>query len=152
MEHEDVFLFFLRQPGDILDALKGGIIVILRRDTFILKTINYKSNSVGVNHYEFDSVWTNANYIYLRHFSNRKKQYVRKFPLGSVGIKTSSDSIGSIEIFGELTKNMDFIYKNPDGSVSTNLLGIGTTTYEYTPTKKISPKDLNKTKIFYEKY
>ena len=119
---------------------------------FVLKTVNYKSNSGGMNRYEFDSVWTNANSIYLRFFSNSKKKNVRSFPLGSVSIKTNSDSIRSIEIFGELTKHMNFLFKNPDGTLSKNLPGIGTTYYEYTPTKKISPKDLNKEKIFYEKY
>jgi hypothetical protein len=118
---------------------------------FVVKTINYKSNFGGINRYKFDSVWTNANYIYLRFFSTPKKKNVRSFPLGSVSIKTNSDSIKSIEIFGELTKNMNFIFKNLDGTFSKNLPGIGTTDYEYTPTKKISPMNLNKTKIFYHK-
>lgn len=117
---------------------------------FFIKTIFYKSNFGGVNRYDFDSVWTNNKNIYIRFFSGSKKKNVRIFPLGSVTIKSNSDSIKTIEIFGELEKNMHFTYKNPDGTLSKNLPGIGTTNYEYTPTKKISPMNLNKTKIFYE--
>ena len=44
---------------------------------------------------------------------------------------------------------MDFVYKNPDGTFSTGLSGIGTTDYEYKPNKVILKQGLNKNKIFW---
>ena len=117
---------------------------------FTLKSINYKTNSGGTNRYTFDSVWTSNDKIYVRFNYSEKRKNTRSFPLGSVSIKTKNDSIESIEIFGELSKHMHFTYKNTDGTFSKNLPGIGTTYYEYTPTKKISPKNLSKKKIFWE--
>ena len=49
-----------------------------------------------------------------------------------------------------LTKNMDFVYKNFDGTFTRGLPEVGTTLCDLTPTKKISPKGLNKRKIFWE--
>lgn len=107
---------------------------------FIVKSINYKTNSGGTNRYTFDSVWTSNERIYVKFNSGKKKTNTRSFPLGSVSIKTTFDSIESIELFGELSKNMHFTFKNPDGTFSNNLPGISTTYYEYTPTKKYLPR------------
>ncbi|WP_353168659.1 hypothetical protein [Flavobacterium sp.] len=149
---EDTLLVYdfrskLKQPKDTLPikTLYKNI------GDFVVKTINYKSNSGGTNRYKFDSVWTNNKNIYIRFVYNEKNKNIRSFPLGSVSIKTDKDSIKSIEIFGELSKNMRFTYQNPDGTISKNLPGISTTHYEYTPIKKISASKLNKTKIFYGK-
>jgi hypothetical protein len=117
---------------------------------FTVKSINYKTNSGGTNRYTFDTVWTSSDKIYVRFNYSKKRKNTRSFPLGSVSIKAKNDSIEFIEIFGELSKDMNFTYKNADGTFSKNLPGIGTTYYEYKPTKKISAKNLSKKKIFWE--
>ena len=73
------------------------------------------------------------------------------FPLGATTIKTKGDSIIHIAVDTRLNKSMNFVYKNKDGTFKSGLPEIGTTWYDLTPAKKISPKGLNKRKIFWEK-
>lgn len=117
---------------------------------FIIKTVQYKTNSGGTNTFLFDSVWTDSETISIRFYSNPKKRDVRTFPLGSVCIQSTSDSILLIEVFGGVSKSMDFVYNNPDGTTSKNLPHVSTTYYKYAPVRKISPVRLNKQKIFWE--
>ena len=136
----------LKQPKDTFPI----ITTYKNIGDFTVKSINYKTNFGGTNRYAFDSVWTKNDKIYVRFIYSETRKNTRSFPLGSVSIKANNDSIELIEIFGELSKNMHFTYKNTDGTFSKNLPGIGSTYYEYTPTKKISPKNLSKKKIFWE--
>lgn len=117
---------------------------------FTIKSVKYKTNYGGTNRYTLDSAWTDNNKIYVRFSDSDTKKNIISFPLGSTSIKTRNDSIEFIEILGELSKNMNFTYKNTDGTFTQNLPGVGITYYKYTPTKKISPTTLNKKKIFWE--
>ena len=137
----------LKQPKDTFPIK----ITYKKAGDFIIKSINYKTNSGGVNRYKCDSVWTKNDRIYIKINSNEVNKNIHDFPLGSVSIKTKSDTIQSIDIFGGVSKHMNFVYKNNDGTFSNNLPSVGRSNYKYTPTKKISIKDLNERKIFYEK-
>lgn len=118
---------------------------------FNIKTIYYgAANFGGRNIYEFDSVRTSNDLIYLRLVGNKKRKRTITFPLGATTIKTKGDTIVHIEVATRLSKNMDFVYKNKDGSMTTGLPGIGTTDYDLTPTKTILKKGLNPNKIFWE--
>ena len=117
---------------------------------FIIKTIFYKSNSGGRAIYTFDSVKTTDKLILIRVIENNKKKHFISFPLGGTTIKTKSDSIVHIEISTRLSKSMNFVYKNKDGTFTGGLPDVGTTWYDLTPAIKISPKGLNTKKIFWE--
>jgi hypothetical protein len=118
---------------------------------FTVKTIFYgAANSGGRNSYEFDSVRTTNDLIFIRFAANKKIKRTISFPLGATTIRTKGDTIVKIEVATRLSKNMDFVYKNPDGTFTTGLPGIGTTDYEYTPSKVIFKKGLNEKKIFWE--
>jgi len=133
------------------------------KDTFPVKTEHYKvgdfnikliyygaANFGGRNSFEFDSVKIYNNSIWLRLVDNKKIKRTNSFPLGAVTIKTKEDTIIHIEVDNRLSKYMDFVYKNKDGSISTGLPGIGTTVYDFTPTKTILKQGLNTKKIFWE--
>jgi hypothetical protein len=117
---------------------------------FVIKTLFYKSNSGGRDIYDFDSVATSSDSIFVRVLSANKEKQILSFPLGATTIKTRSDSIVHIEISGRLTKSMNFVYKNPDGTFTTGLPQVGTTWYDLTPSKKISHEGLVKRKLFWE--
>lgn len=135
----------LKQPKDTLPIKT----TYEQAGDFTIKKINYKTNSGGTNRYTFDSVWTKNDRIYVKFNYSDTKKNVRSFPLGAVYIRTKADTIQLVEIFGGLSKRMNFVYKNPDGTFQNNLPGIGTTFYEYKPTKRIFINDLNQKKIFY---
>ncbi len=116
---------------------------------FTVKTLSYKTNHGGGNDYSFDSVWTTENEIAIKFYSNSKKRNTRIFPLGSVRITTSSDTIKSIEILERISKSMNFRYLNKDGIEFISLPSIGTTWYTYKPTKTILKTHLSKKKIFW---
>ncbi|HEY0670250.1 MAG TPA: hypothetical protein VGD22_18860 [Sphingobacteriaceae bacterium] len=136
----------LKQPKDTL-PIKTEYIEL---GDFVVKTLFYKSNSGGRAIYNFDSVATSSDSIFVRVLSSKKETQMLAFPLGATTIKTKSDSIVHIEIDGRLTKSMSFVYKNPDGTFTTGLPDIGTTWYDLTPTKNISPTGLTKRKLFWE--
>ena len=117
---------------------------------FFVKTISYgAANFGGRNTYEFDSVRTTKDLIYIRLADNKKRRTI-EFPLGATTIKTKGDTIIHIEVATRLSKKMDFVYKNTDGTMSTGLPGIGTADYDLTPTKIILKQGLNSNKIFWE--
>jgi hypothetical protein len=136
----------LKQPKDTLPIKTE----LKKVGDFTVKTLFYKTNHSGANNYTFDSVWTSDNNICIKFNSTPSRQNVRVFPLGSVRITTNSDSIKFIEIFEGISKSMNFTYLNKDGTTSRGLPSIGTTWFYYTPTKKISPRNLSKNKIFWE--
>jgi hypothetical protein len=117
---------------------------------FTIKMVYYKTNSGGRAIYNFDSVATTSDSIYIWTAAEEKKSQILRFPLGATTIKCKGDSIIHISIDTRLTKNMHFVYKNPDGSFTTGLPEIGTTWYDLTPTKRISLKGLNERKIFWD--
>ncbi|MCJ8166161.1 hypothetical protein MKJ04_15040 [Pontibacter sp. E15-1] len=117
---------------------------------FIVETVYYKSNSGSRAIYDFDSVATTNDSIIIRTVSSNGEQKILIFPLGATTIKIDSDSIKHITISTRLSKSMNFVYKNPDGSFTSGLPKVGTTWYDLTPIKKISPKGLNTKKIFWE--
>lgn len=136
----------LKQPKDTLPIK----IEYSKLGDFIVKTIYYKSNSGTRGIYNFDSVSTTNDSIFINVISEKKEKQILSFPLGATTIKTKSDSITHIEVLTRLHKSMNFVYKNEDGTFSSGLPEIGTTWYDLTPTKKISLKGLNKRKIFWE--
>ncbi|GEO02781.1 hypothetical protein AAE02nite_04450 [Adhaeribacter aerolatus] len=73
-----------------------------------------------------------------------------RFPLGATTIKTKADSIVHIAVDTRLEKSMNFVHKNPDGTFTSRLPEVGTTWYDLTPIKRISPNGLNTRKIFWE--
>ena len=118
---------------------------------FIVKTVYYgAANSGGRNSYDFDSVRTTKDLIFIRFLAGKKIKRTRVFPLGATTIKTKGDTIVQIDVETRLTKDMHFVYTNPNGTVSTGLPGIGTTDYEYKPSKIILKQGLNPKKIFWE--
>lgn len=136
----------LKQPKDTLPIKTE----YSRLGDFVVKTLFYKSNSGGRDIYDFDSVATSSDSIFVRVLLNNKEKKVLGFPLGGTSIKTKSDSLVHIEIDGRLNKSMSFVYKNPDGTFTTGLPEVGTTWYDLTPVKNISPTGLTKRKIFWE--
>ncbi len=117
---------------------------------FTVKTVYYKSNSGGRTILKIDSVGTTSDSIFIRTISQNESRKVLGFPLGGISVRTIADSIVRLTIQNRLTKNMNFVYKNTDGTFTSGLPGIGTTEYEMTPTRKISPKELIQRKIFWE--
>ena len=136
----------LKQPKDTLPIKTE----YSRLGDFVVKTLFYKSNSGGRDIYDFDSVATSSDSIFVRVLSNKKGKQILGFPLGATTVKIKSDSIIHIEIDGRLIKSMSFVYKNPDGTFTTGLPEVGTTWYDLTPTKNISSKGLAKRKLFWE--
>lgn len=136
----------LEQPKDTFPIK----IEIRKLGDFIVKTVFMKANSGGRDSYDFDSIRITNNSIFIRIVENKKRKYFLKFPLGATTIKTKGDSITHIEVSTILNKNMDFVYKNTDGTFSTGLAEVGTTEYDLTPIKKISANGLYKRKIFWE--
>jgi hypothetical protein len=119
-----------KQPKDTL-PIKTKISPL---GDFIIKTVFYQSNSaVGIN-YEFDSVATTADSI-LFWMTKDNDIKILRFPLGATTIQSKSNSITHISIDNQLTKNMDFVYKNADGTFTRGLPGIGITSYNLKPTK-----------------
>ncbi len=117
---------------------------------FIVKNVFYKTNSGGRSIFDFDSIATTNDSILIWTVSEKRGRKILKFPLGATTIKTRSDSIFHVSINNRLTKNMSFVYKNPDGSFSSGLPEVGTTWYDLTPIKRISTSGLNERKIFWE--
>lgn len=117
---------------------------------FIVKTVYYTPNSFGRGIYTFDSVKTTDTSIIIRVLVNKNKKSFLSFPLGGVTIKTKNDSIFNITVAARLTKSMNFIYKNPDGTFTSGLPEIGTIWYELTPIKKIQYQQPLHYKIFWE--
>ena len=136
----------LKQPKDTLPIKTE----YSRLGDFVVKTLFYKSNSGGRDIYDFDSVATSSDSIFVRVLSNKKGKQILGFPLGATTVIIKSDSIIHIEIDGRLIKSMSFVYKNPDGTFTTGLPEVGTTWYDLTPTKNISSKGLAKRKLFWE--
>lgn len=138
----------LKQPKDTLPIN----IEYSKLGDFIIKTIFYKTNAGYRSISDFDSVKTTNDSIFIRLVSDKNKipNRIIGFPLGSTTITTKSDSITHIEISTRLNKNMNFTYKNDDGTFSNGLPEVGTTWYDLTPTKNISLKGINKKKIFFE--
>lgn len=99
----------LKQPKDTLPIKTTYTQTV----DFTIKKINYKTNSTGRNRYTFDSIWTKNDQIYIRFNYSDTKKNVRSFPLGAVSITTKADTIQLAEIFGGLSKRMNFVYKNP---------------------------------------
>lgn len=117
---------------------------------FVIKTVFYKSNSKGYDRYEFDSVSISNDSILIRTISDKKRHKFMRFPLGATTIRSESDSVALIEVSGKVTKSMNFIYKNPNGTYSTGLPEIGIMYYKFTPRKKILSKELHKRKVLWE--
>lgn len=117
---------------------------------FIVKTVYYKTNSAGRALYKFDSVWFSDNLIFVKVFNKNNNELIIEEPLGATFIEATSDSIIHIYVNTRLTKTMSFVYKNSDGSFTTDLPGIGVTQYDLTPIKKIDPTKLMRTKVFWE--
>lgn len=136
----------LKQPKDTLPIKTE----YKKLGDFIIKTVYYKTNSGGRAIYDFDSVATTRDSIYIWTDAKEKKSQILRFPLGATTIKFKGDSIIHISINTRLIKNMHFVYKNPDGTFTTGLPEIGTYWYDLTPTKRISPKRLNERKIFWD--
>ena len=82
--------------------------------------------------------------------SDKSENEILRFPLGATTIQIKGDSISHIIVSSRLNKSMNFVYKNKNGTFTTGLPEIGTTWYDITPTKKISPKGQFKRKIFWE--
>jgi len=148
---DDTLLVFnfesdLKQPRDTL-PIKTEFEKV---GDFVIKLVYYKSNSGGRAIYDFDSVTTSSDSIFIRTVSDKQKREILRFPLGGTTIKTKSDSITHIEISTRLIKSMNFVYKNPDGTFTSGLPEVGTTRYELTPIKRISPKELNTKRIFWD--
>ncbi len=118
---------------------------------FIVKTVHYNTNSSGRSILDFDSVSTTKDSIRIRTISKNKKKEIISFPLGGTTIQVSSDSVTHIEISTRLHKGMDFVFKNPDGTFSTNLPHVGTTWYDLTPVKKILPSAIQEKKVFWDR-
>ena len=119
---------------------------------FIVKTIYYDRTNFGHRVIEkFDSVSTTNDSIFIRTISDKGVHKFLMFPLGATTIKTKSNSVVHVAVHTRLTKNMHFTCKNPDGSYKRGLPGIGTVWYDLTPSKKISPKELNEKKIYWER-
>jgi hypothetical protein len=137
----------LKQPMDTLPIR----VEHHKMGDFIVKSVFYKSNSGGRNILDFDSVSTNNDFITIRTVSKSGEREFISFPLGGTTIRVKSDSIEHIEISTRLYKSMDFVYKNADGTYSTNLPHVGTTWYDLTPIKKISPSMIQEKKVFWEK-
>ena len=136
----------LKQPKDTLPIKTE----LSKLGDFIIKTVYYKSNSGGRAIYKFDSVATTSDSIFVRTVSDKKGKQILQFPLGATTITVNSDSIIHISVDTRLTKNMNFVYKNPDGTFTSGLPGVGTTWYDLTPAMKIPLKGLNEKKIFWE--
>lgn len=117
---------------------------------FTVKTVYYKANSGGRGIYAFDSVSTSHDSIFIRTVSRKGVLEVLSFPLGGTTIRVRGDSIEHIAVDTRLTKDMNFVFKNPDGTFTGDLPGIGTIDYELTPTQKIWPYGLNTRKIFWD--
>ena len=140
------FKSYLKQPKDTL-PIKSEC---KKLGDFTLKTVYYKANSGGRAIYNFDSVSTTNDSIFIQTIQQDNRREIISFPLGGTTIETTRDSIIQITVNTRLTKNMSFVYKNPDGTFTSGLPGIGTTWYDLTPTKRIDPKTLNEKKIFWE--
>jgi hypothetical protein len=118
---------------------------------FIVKSVFYKSNSSSRGILDFDSVSTTKDSIIIRTVSEKKGKRLISFPLGGTTIQVNSDSIIHIEVSTRLHKSMDFVYKNPDGTFTTNLPHVGIALYDFSPIRKISPSLIQETKVFWEK-
>ena len=136
----------LKQPKDTL-PIKTQYSAL---GDFTVKTIYYKANSFGRAIYDIDSIATTSDSIFIRTVSQSGKGEILRFPLGGTLIKVKSDSIIHVAVHTRLSKNMNFVYKNPDGSFTRGLPRIGTTWYDLTPVKNISSKGLSKKKMFWE--
>jgi len=149
---DDTLLIFsfrsdLQQPKDTLPIKTEHYNV----GDFTVKSVNYKSNSGSRVISDFDSVSTTKDSIWIRLVSEEKERRIISFPFGGTYIKVKSDTINHIEVSTRLHKSMDFVYKNPDGTFTSDLPHVGTTWYDLTPIKKISPSSLQEKKVFWEK-
>ncbi len=117
---------------------------------FVVKSISYRPNSFSSYTSEFDSVSTTRDSVIIRTVSKKGEKKFISFPLGGTTVLATADSIIHIEISTRLHKSMDFVYKNPDGTFTTNLPHVGTTVYDLNPIKKISPSLIQKKKVFWE--
>lgn len=136
----------LKQPKDTLPI----DIKYRKLEDFVVKTIFYKTNAGYRSISNFDSIKTTNDSVFVRLVTDKNENKFLRFPLGATFIEIKADSITRIEISTRLNKNMNFVYKNEDGTFTNGLPEIGTTWYDLTPTKNISPKGLNKRKIFWE--
>ena len=137
----------LDQPKDTLPTK----IKTQKIGDFIVKTVFYGASNAGYRSIsDFDSVRTTNDSIFIHLVTDDKENETLRFPLGATSIETKEDSILHIAVDTRLNKNMNFVYKNKDGTFTRGLPEIGTTWYDLTPTKKISPKGLNKRKIFWK--
>lgn len=118
---------------------------------FIIKYVFYKSNSGSRAILDFDSVSTTKDSIIIRTVSEKKEKRLISFPLGGTTVQVDSDSITHVEVSTRLHKSMDFVYKNSDGTFTANLPHVGTTLYDLSPIRKISPSLIQETKVFWEK-
>ena len=136
-----------------LDQPKDTFPIKTQIDKFndlVIKTEYYRPNSWGGNTYSFDSIWTNNHGVSIKFKYTDTKFNVRTYPYGAVTITSKDKIIESVEAFAGIRKSMNFVYKNPDGTFSTNLPGIGLTTNNYKPIRKIDIRELEKSKIFYQ--
>jgi len=145
----------LDQPKDTLPTK----IKYQKIGDFIVKTIFYGASNAGYRSIsDFDSVKTTNDSIFIHLVTDpstlspldKNNNKTLSFPLGATTISIKGDSICHISVDTRLNKSMNFVYKNKDGTFTNGLPEIGTTWYDLTPTKKISPKGLNKRKIFWE--
>lgn len=136
----------LKQPKDTLPIKTE----FTKLGDFTVKTVYYKSNSGGRAIYKFDSVSMTNDSIFIQTVQKDAEKKIIGFPLGGTVIEATKDSIIHIAVNTRLTKNMNFVYKNPDGTFTSGLPGIGTTWYDLSPIKRINPKTLNENKVFWE--
>lgn len=137
----------LKQPKDTLPIK----IEFKKTGDFTVEIVYYKTNSGRRVISNFDSVSTTNDSIFIRTIGSDKKSKLLSFPLGATTINVKSDSITHIAVDTRLTKNMNFVIKNLDGTNTSGLPRIGTIWYDLTPTRKISPKELSEKKIFWQK-
>ena len=136
----------LKQPKDTL-PIKTTFTQV---GNFTIKTVYYIPNLWNRVARDFDAVRTTKDSIFIRTVFENGQTEILRFPLGATTIKASSDSIIHIAVHTQLFKNMDFSHRNSDGTFTTGLPGVGTTRYDFTPKKRISPQRLNDRKIFWE--
>lgn len=136
----------LKQPKDTLPIK----IVCSDLGDFVVKTIFYKTNAGYRSISDFDSVSMTKDSIFIRIIMNSEEKQFLVFPLGATTISTRADSIIHIEVSGRLSKNMNFVYKNEDGTFTSGLPEIATTWYDLTPAKRISFHSLNRRKVFWQ--
>ena len=121
-------------------------------DNIVIKHIHdHAGTGGGIHNNTFNSLEVKDNVITFQGININEKDQAKEFryPLGAIIVHAIKDSLTKIE-FIKSYKSMNFTRIDKAGRTLHNQAEIGSDTYEFTPTKKITTKSLGHVGIFYD--